>query len=86
MDKKSEDKARAKARERSKTLKYMSVGLNMAYTLCTPIVLMLLLYFFVVEKYFGRHPLILIFLIVLGIVSGYYSFFKILKDIVFILT
>ena len=81
MDKKNEDLERAKAKERSKTLKYFSVGMNMTYTLCTPIALMLLLYFFVIEKKFGRHPLILIFLLILGIISGYYSFFKILKDI-----
>ena len=81
MDKKSEDKARAKGKENSKTLKYFSVGMNMTYTLCTPIGLMLLLYFFVIEKKFGRHPLILIFMLILGIISGYYSFFKILKDI-----
>lgn len=76
-----EDRNIKKNKERTKTIKYMSVGLNMAYTLCTPIILMLALYFFVIEKKFGKQPLILIILIILGIISGYQSFFKLVNNI-----
>ena len=49
---KDNEKAK-KHKERQRTLKYMSVGMNMIYTLCTPMVLMGCLYYFVIEKKFG---------------------------------
>lgn len=76
-----EEKNEKKIKDQKKILKYMSIGLNMMYTLCTPIFLMLALYFFVIEKKFGKQPVILIILIILGIISGYHSFFKLVKSI-----
>ncbi len=77
---KDNEKAK-KRKERQRTLKYMSVGMNMIYTLCTPMVLMGCLYYFVIEKKFGRQPVVFIIMIGLGLISGYYSFYKLVKEI-----
>jgi F0F1-type ATP synthase assembly protein I len=77
---KDNEKAK-KNKDRHRTLRYMSIGMNMVYTLCTPMVLMACLYFFVIEKKFGHHPLVLVIMIMIGLVSGYYSFYKLVKEI-----
>ena len=70
-----------KTKDRQRTLKYMSIGMNMVYTLCTPMALMAALYFFVIEKKFGRQPLVFIIMLAVGLISGYYSFYKLVKEI-----
>ena len=81
MDKKSEEQRKKSVAEKSKLLKYFSLGLNMVYILCTPVILMALLYLFVIERFWGRRPVVFVILLVLGLVSGYYSFFKSLKKL-----
>ena len=81
MDKKSEEQRKKSVEEKSKLLKYFSLGLNMVYILCTPVILMALLYLFVIERFWGRRPVVFVILLVLGLVSGYYSFFKSLKKL-----
>ena len=75
MDNKDNNK-----KNHAKTLRYFSIGMNMIYTLCTPTILLLTLYFMFIEKKFGKQPLVLIGLIILGIISGYHSFFKLVKE------
>lgn len=57
--------------------KYLATATNFTYILISPLVLLLLVYYFVSEYVIHKHSnILLIILIILGIVTGYWTLFK----------
>ena len=61
----------------SKFTKYFTTATGFIYTLTAPCILLVTIYYILVKYYFFKSkPVLLIILIVLGILTGYWSLFK----------
>lgn len=61
----------------SKFTKYFTTATGFIYTLTAPCILLVTIYYILVKYYFFKSkPVLLIVLIVLGILTGYWSLFK----------
>lgn len=77
LDEYDEDNDKKKKIESEKFTKYLAHATGFIYTLTAPIILLLMIYYILTKYYFHiKKPVLLISLIILGIITGYWSLFK----------
>lgn len=66
-----------KKHKENKLHKYISFATGFAYTILAPVILLLGIYFILERIFrFQRNELVIIFLVLLGLVTGYWTLFK----------
>lgn len=72
-----EDNDKKKKIKPEKITRYLAHAMGFIYTLTAPTILLLMIYYVLTKYYFhNKKPVLLISLIVLGIITGYWSLFK----------
>lgn len=72
-----EDNDKKKKIKPEKITRYLAHATGFIYTLTAPTILLLMIYYVLTKYYFhNKKPVLLISLIVLGIITGYWSLFK----------
>lgn len=82
-NKKSDEKLKEikKSKKKKSFSKYFITATNFTYILISPLILLLIIYYFLTKYVLYRHSnILLIIFIILGIISGYWSLFKEIKD------
>lgn len=76
-DEYDEDNDKLKKIKKENFTKYLAHATGFIYTLISPSILLLIIYYILVKYYFHeKKPVLLITLIILGIITGYWSLFK----------